>query len=168
LTGTNTIMIGLLNIATYGSGFHNLKFTVSEGSTTVLSDNFVNLAAAKTFFTDDPLSLGTITGNVAVTLSFQLTATKVMGAGISYALADAPGAIDAPADTSLAEMHEIAPRASEPAILESIHGSDLAAALERFNARYTAADYRMPISVVQWSRWERPAALMKELMRDRR
>lgn len=88
-----------LNLASYGSGFSSLTFTVKNGATTLLSDKFTSLSAAQKFFTDDPLSLGTFKGSVDLTLSLQVTANKIEGTGISYVVADsaAPAAAAQPA-----------------------------------------------------------------------
>ncbi len=64
---------------------------MKDGSTTLLSRGFTSLSAAQKFFADDPLSLGTLSGNVDLTISYKLTATAPEGAGISYVLADHAG-----------------------------------------------------------------------------
>lgn len=99
LSGSHTFTLGLLNLASYGSGFSSLTFTVKDGATTLLSDKFTSLSAAQKFFTDDPLSLGTFKGSVDLTMSLQVTANKIEGTGISYVLADAaaPAAAAQPA-----------------------------------------------------------------------
>jgi hypothetical protein len=109
LSGSNTITLGLLNLGSYGKGFSSLSFTVKEGATTLLTDSFTSLAAAQTFFTDDPVSLGKLSGPVDLTLSYQLTANQAEGAGISFVLADAPAASGAkPSATAMARQTIIA------------------------------------------------------------
>jgi hypothetical protein len=90
LSGTNSFTLGLLTMGAYNSGFSSLTFTVAEGSTTLLSKSFTSLSSAETYFTDDPVSLGNITGAVDLTLTFSLTASTAEGAGISYVVADGP------------------------------------------------------------------------------
>jgi hypothetical protein len=115
LSGSNTITIGLLN---YGGNstlaLSSLSFTVKEGSTTLLTDSFSTLAAAETFFNDDPLSLGKVTGPVDLTLSYQLTENQPGGFGVSYVLADAPagGAVAPRAEGLMRRAHGLDVRAN--------------------------------------------------------
>jgi hypothetical protein len=95
LSGTNSFTLGLLSIGAYNSGFTSLTFTVAEGATSLLTKTFTSLSAAQTYFTDDPVSLGHITGSTDLILTYKLTATAPEGAGISYLLADAPVAAPA-------------------------------------------------------------------------
>ncbi len=90
LTGTNKYTLGLLNIAAYGSGFQSLSFTVTDGSTTLLTKSFTSLTSAKTYFTDDPVSLGSLSGKANLTVSYKLTADAAEGTGITYVVGDAP------------------------------------------------------------------------------
>jgi hypothetical protein len=90
LSGSNAFTLGLLSLGAYGSGFSSLSFTVTEGTSTLLSKSFTSLSTAETYFTDDPVSLGDLSGAVALKLTFKLTASTAEGAGISYLVADAP------------------------------------------------------------------------------
>jgi hypothetical protein len=90
LSGNNAFTLGLLSLGAYGGGFSSLSFSVTEGATTLLSKSFTSLSAAQTYFTDDPVSLGDLSGAVDLKLTFKLTASAVEGAGISYLVADAP------------------------------------------------------------------------------
>jgi hypothetical protein len=90
LSGDNSFTLGLLTMGAYNSGFTSLTFTVAEGATNLLTKTFTSLSAAQTYFTDDPVSLGNITGAVDLKLSYTLTAAAAQGAGISYLVADGP------------------------------------------------------------------------------
>jgi hypothetical protein len=109
LSGSNTITLGLLNFGGNSTlALSSLSFTVKEGSTSLLSNSFSTLAAAETFFKDDPLSLGKLTGPVDLTLSYHLTENQPGGFGISYVLADAPagGAVEPRAQVLMRHAHD--------------------------------------------------------------
>jgi hypothetical protein len=132
LTGSNTISLGLLSFASYGGGFSSLSFTVKDGAATLLSHGFSSLSAAEKYFTDDPLSLGTLSGNVDLTITYKLTAKTPEGAGISYVLADAPEAARSVARS--------AGTASARAVLDRpiTDGAGLLAAFAHYNAELSA------------------------------
>jgi hypothetical protein len=90
LSGNNAFTLGLLTMGAYNGGFTSLTFTVTDGTTSLLTKTFTSLSAAQTYFTDDPVSLGDITGAVDLKLTYTLTAAAAQGAGISYLIADAP------------------------------------------------------------------------------
>jgi hypothetical protein len=84
--------VGLLGLTSYGSGFDQLTFTVTDdhSGTQLLSRTFTSLSAATAFFDDDTLSLFKLTRGVDITLNYQLTASQVSGAGISYEVGAVP------------------------------------------------------------------------------
>jgi hypothetical protein len=95
LSGSNALDLGLLTIASYGSGFGSLTFTVTNGATTLLTKTFSSLTGAggaSSYFAKDLVSLGNVTGSVDLILTFRLTETAAGGVGISYLVADAPAA----------------------------------------------------------------------------
>jgi hypothetical protein len=109
LSGENSFTLGLLTMGAYDGGFTSLTFTVKEGTTSLLTKTFTSLSAAQSYFTDDPVSLGDITGTTDLILSYKLTAAVPEGAGISYLLADAPVTADvaaAPSERGALRPHE--------------------------------------------------------------
>jgi hypothetical protein len=92
LTGSNHIELGLLNMTAYGAGFDELSFSVKDDATgkMVFSDTFMSLQAAAQFFHDDAVALYDVTGSADFTVSYQLTASNVEGAGISYIVGASP------------------------------------------------------------------------------
>jgi len=102
LSGSYSITLGLLGLAGYNSGFKTLTFTVAEGATTLLTQSFSSLSKAQTYFTDDPVILGNLTGPIDLTVTYKLTANAPEGAGITYLVADGPPA--SPAHLSLTDV----------------------------------------------------------------
>jgi hypothetical protein len=90
LSGNNAFTLGLLTMGAYNNGFTSLTFTVAEGGSALLTKTFTSLSAAQTYFSDDPVSLGDITGPIDLKLTYKLTGAAAEGAGISYVVADAP------------------------------------------------------------------------------
>jgi len=90
LTGTNAVTLGLLSINSYGgaSPFTSLTFTVQNGATSLLSKTFTTLAAAQTYFNDDPLALGNLVGAVSLKETLSVTEKAAGGVGVSYVVAD--------------------------------------------------------------------------------
>jgi hypothetical protein len=152
-------------LSAYTGGFSSLKFTVSEGQKTLVTDTFTSLSAAETNFTDDAMPLGKMKGAVDLTISLSLTATSAEGAGISYVLADEPSA-----GTSAATQGQTGDRerfgtvnppiemARNPLYLEASDGTRLETAIEKFNAKY-ARTAILPKAELP----ARPAAMLKEL-----
>ena len=92
-SGSSKFTLGLLDLGAYGNGFDNLSFTVKNGATSLLSDNFTSLSAAQNFFTDDPFSLGSLNGNVDLTLDYSLTASTAERGGNQLCNRGCAGAI---------------------------------------------------------------------------
>jgi hypothetical protein len=95
--------VGLLGLTSYGSGFDQLTFTLTDdhSGTQLLSRTFTSLSAATAFFDDDTLSLFKLTRGVDITPNYQLTASQVSGAGISYEVGAVPTPeMDLPSTTS--------------------------------------------------------------------
>src|SRR5208337_4235632 len=86
--GTNAVTLGLLGINTYSSTFTSLTFTVLNGATSLVSKTFTTLASAQTYFDDDPVSLGKLTGAVSLKETLSVTETAAGGVGVSYVVAD--------------------------------------------------------------------------------
>jgi hypothetical protein len=111
LAQPGTVTLGLLNLTSYGGGFDALSFTVSSGSTTLVSNSFNTLASAQTWFTDHSLSLtGFAAGANTLQISYTLTASGAKGADISYLLSKPPGSLGIPGGP-------VAPRTSPPSSL---------------------------------------------------
>lgn len=136
LGGTNTFTLGLLTMGAYNGGFTSLSFTVKDGATTLLPTKiFTSLSSAEAYFTDDPVSLGTISGSTDLTLTYKLTANAPEGAGISYVVAVAPaGATSGPA-RSFSALNE-AGLYSHRLTIGSDPGAKLTAILAGFNSHY--------------------------------
>nr|MBP6789905.1 PEP-CTERM sorting domain-containing protein [Promineifilum sp.] len=91
LAADKTLTLGLLDFTSYGGGFNSLTLTAMNGAAVVFSDTFVNLAAAQTYFDDNPLSLGIFAaGTQTLSLSYSLTANGAKGADFSYLVASTP------------------------------------------------------------------------------
>jgi hypothetical protein len=77
------LLVGLLDLVSFGTGFDSLQFTITKQGVTVLSDTFTSLSIAEAFFSDHVLDLGDITSGIALDLglSFKLIASS-MGAGL--------------------------------------------------------------------------------------
>jgi hypothetical protein len=106
LSGSYSITLGLLGLGAYNNGFKTLSFTVAEGATTLFTQSFSTLSKAQTYFTDDPVILGNLTGPIDLTLTYKLTANAPEAAGISYLVADGPPVSSAhvsPADVAAAQ-----------------------------------------------------------------
>ena len=65
--------LGMLESSATAGGFSSLQFTILEGSTTLLSDTFLTLASAQTFFNDNPFSLTLTGGQQSLTFDLALT-----------------------------------------------------------------------------------------------
>jgi hypothetical protein len=168
LTGSNALTLGLLSIAGYNGGFKSLSFTVTDGSTTLLPTmTFRNLPAAETYFTDDPVSLGDVSGPTDVTLTYKLTASSPEGAGISYVVAEVPAGAAAKSSVPFTFGGPSEQREREPdarVMIASDHSTDLTSILARINASYVVADNvavpRFAHTAAQYRRSE----LLKELL----
>jgi hypothetical protein len=112
LTGSNSVTLGLLDVGSYGSGFSSLALTVTNGSTTLLSKTFSTLSAAQSYFTDDPISLGTLTGNLNLTVTTKLTATGSNGVATDFLIGSAAAGGAAAAQPALIRIPAIASPAS--------------------------------------------------------
>jgi hypothetical protein len=103
---------GAAHLGAYNNGFKTLTFTVAEGATTLFTQSFSTLSKAQTYFTDDPVILGNLTGPIDLTLTYKLTANAPEGAGISYLVADGPPVSSAHvslADVAAAWQDEVRP-----------------------------------------------------------
>ena len=65
--------LGMLESSATAGGFSSLQFTILEGSKTLLSDTFLTLASAQTFFNDNPFSLTLTGGQQSLTFDLALT-----------------------------------------------------------------------------------------------
>ena len=163
LTGANSFTLGLLTMGSYNTtGFTSITFTVAEGSTTLLTKTFTSLSSAQTYFTDDPVSLGDITGDVDLKLTYKLTASATLGAGISYLVADAPvtDAVHAPGNIT-----PLAPSPHQTLMIGSGHSPGLASVLWRFDSADVGAGQYAPKSLVRVPEQHRAAELLKALHR---
>ncbi|MFZ2986450.1 MAG: hypothetical protein WA086_00510, partial [Ideonella sp.] len=97
LATTSSMTLGLLGMTGYGGGFDSLTFTVSRGATTLVNSTFSTFAAAQTYFTDAPISLGTVAaGPTNLLISYSLTASSAKGADMAWLLAIRPTSPVAP------------------------------------------------------------------------
>jgi hypothetical protein len=111
-----------------------------------LSDKFTSLSAAQTFFTDDPIALGNLTGAVDLTLTYKLVANAPEGAGISYVIADAPDGAG-----------------SKRWIVGPDHSAELSAMLEDFNRSASRAQGVRTGAAPPFSHRVRPAEFFKAM-----
>ncbi len=93
------LLIGLFDATTLGAGFDSLTFTLVGDGQTLVSQTFTSLAAAETFFTDNPLDLGSLTSgalsNPTLTLEATLSVTMSSAGSGFYAgliIGDPPSA----------------------------------------------------------------------------
>jgi len=87
LTSTRDLSLGLLGMTSYGGGFNSLRFSVTSGATTLVSDTFTSLSAAQAFFTDHAVNLGNFgAGSQTIVVDYALTASAPKGADASYLL----------------------------------------------------------------------------------
>jgi autotransporter-associated beta strand protein len=79
------LKLGLLGSSSVGSGFSSLQFTAEEGGTILLSKTFTTLAAAQSYFDDNPVSI-TLPASIQPTqyVEFQLALTST-SAGSGFA-----------------------------------------------------------------------------------
>ena len=70
--------LGLLDDHPEGSGFTDLKFSVTVGGATVLSEDFTSVAAADAFFSNDVIDLGAAaqSASLQVVINFALTTSS--------------------------------------------------------------------------------------------
>jgi hypothetical protein len=176
LTGTNAFELGLLTMGAYNGGFSSLTFTVKEGAATLLAEAFTTLSAAQTYFTDDAISLGKITGAVDLTFSYSLTASLAMGAGISYVVADEPSSAGAAKSVVAGaarfahsgELDRFGTVPGERLFLTSRHAADLRAILTDFNAGYQRAAIASNRTLTSLAAQARPEERLGELVRRQR
>ena len=87
------LLLGLMDEQATGSGFSDLKFSVTVGGTKVLSEDFSSLAAANAFFANHAVDLGAVpqSSDLAVVVTFDLTtSTANSGYGEDFLLGLAP------------------------------------------------------------------------------
>ena len=109
----------------------------------VPTQTFTSLSAADTYFTDDPLALGTINGNARLTLTYTLTETGTGGVAISYLVAYTSTPSASPTGTPALEGPSRIARIGATDLRERFfiagdHGPAVAAVLADFNAHYAA------------------------------
>jgi len=144
----------------YSGGFTRLTFTVAEGATTLLTKTFTTLSAAQTYFSDDPVSLGDITGAVDLKLTYKLTANAAEGAGISYLVADAPvGGDGVPGDTIADARAQAHPH--QTTMIGSKHSPGLFTILWKFDAADAATGQDAPKFLLRIPEQRRVAQLAK-------
>ena len=85
------LLVGLFGGTVIGAGFSKLSFEIDRGTTVLDTQNFTTAAAAKTYFTDDELNLGSVmtglTSSGLLDLTFKLSVTEASaGAGFSFGL----------------------------------------------------------------------------------
>lgn len=86
-----TIFIGLLGLQVEGQGFGTLSFSVRNGSSNMLlSESFTTLEEAQAYFTDRPITLDGLQGNVDLGLSFTMTGSLWQEARINYVIGVIP------------------------------------------------------------------------------
>ena len=102
-TMSGHLILGLLDTQAFGSGFTSLAFTVTVGGVTDVSQTFSTLAAAKAYFANDAVDLGTFssTNGLAVGIKFDMIASAAgVGFGQDFILGatdgNAPPVISAP------------------------------------------------------------------------
>jgi hypothetical protein len=78
--GTN-LTVGLLNGLGFGTltGSDSLTFMVTDNSNTIFADTFSSLSAATSFFSDNVLSFGALTGTNTIGIDLDLTAADPVG-----------------------------------------------------------------------------------------
>jgi hypothetical protein len=81
------LTLGLIDNATYGTGFTKLELRISDADTEIFSQSFDSLVAAQAFFSDHALTLGELgagSHDLLVTAGFSVT--NGQGFGFRYAL----------------------------------------------------------------------------------
>jgi hypothetical protein len=144
----------------YSGGFTSLTFSVTEGSTTLLTKTFTTLSSAETYFTDDPVALGNLTGSADLTLNFKLTASTPKGAGISYLVADGPVGGDAVPAASM-NVARLAASPRDTLVMGSNHSSGLSGVLWRFDSAAVGAGNGAPRPLLRIPEPLRAAQLLK-------
>jgi hypothetical protein len=159
-SGTNSYTLGLLTMGAYNSGFTSLTFTVTEGATTLLTKTFTSLSSAQTYFTDDPVALGNLTGATDLTLNYKLTASTPEGAGISYLVADGPVSDDAKPATGV-NVARLAANPRDTHTPESKYSSWLSRVLRKFDSAAAGAENGAPKSLLRSPEQLRAVQLLK-------
>jgi hypothetical protein len=145
----------------------HLSFSVTDGAATLLpTRTFTSLSAAETFFTDDPVSLGNITGAIDLTLNFKVIATAPKGVGISYVVAEAPVAGIKRANTHAPFESRAHP--DERLMIGSDHLSELTVALAKFNLRYAATKPNAANVLPQLVDGSRPQEVIRRILNQGR
>jgi hypothetical protein len=91
--------LGLFSGASFGTGFQSLTFTVVGDGATLLTKTFTSAAAAKAFFTNDAIDLGSLasgplSGNtLSLSIQMSLTTTSAgQGFDAGFLIGDPPPA----------------------------------------------------------------------------
>jgi hypothetical protein len=80
ITLGDSLDIGLVDSSiTAGSGFEQLEFKITVGTTTVVDQLFTTLAQAQTYFNDDTISLGGLPSSSSLNFQFSLDLTSTGG-----------------------------------------------------------------------------------------
>ena len=72
-----SLIVGLLDPTTSGTGFTSLNFTVQREGATVANQTFLSAATATTYFNDHVLNLGALAAGVVGTLDLSISLTMI-------------------------------------------------------------------------------------------
>ncbi len=75
LNGATNLIVGLYGGELVGNGVTGVSFSIYENGTEVVQRKFSNLANAKTFFTDNPLNLGSLAPEFGQALDLKMVLT---------------------------------------------------------------------------------------------
>ncbi len=103
------LILGLYDGTSTGAGFTSMTFDVKANGVDVLNKTFTSPSAATTYFTNDALDLGALSGS-ALTLDISLSITEAQAGGFDFGLlvGDPPPASQAPHSSSnFAMAHEL-------------------------------------------------------------
>jgi hypothetical protein len=91
LAAPTALTLGLLDFTSYGGGFNSLTLSATlNDTTTIFSDSFSTLAAARAYFDDHAIGLGSLAaGRQTIALTYALSANGARGADFSYLVAAA-------------------------------------------------------------------------------
>jgi hypothetical protein len=88
LNGQGTVLLGLVNPISVGTGFDHSTFQILVDGVTFLNQSFNDLASANAFFTNDILNLGSFSNGITdIDLVFDETMSSAQGFGYTYAFA---------------------------------------------------------------------------------
>ena len=81
------LILGLYNGTATGAGFTSMTFDVKANGTDILNKTFTSVSAATTYFTNDALDLGALSGyGSTLTLDISLSITEAQAGGFDFGL----------------------------------------------------------------------------------